>query len=54
LGVAPEQILFVSDVTEELEAADKAGMKTLLSVRPGNAVQDNVKGYTEIRGFDEL
>jgi enolase-phosphatase E1 len=35
-GLAPEQILFVSDVVEELNAARNAGMLTALAVRPGN------------------
>ena len=34
--------LFVSDVVAELDAANEAGMKTLLSIRPGNAPQNNV------------
>jgi len=32
-------VLFVSDVTKELDAARTAGMKTLLCVRPGNHPQ---------------
>jgi enolase-phosphatase E1 len=35
-GLPAEQILFVSDVVEELQAADSAGMQVVLSVRPGN------------------
>lgn len=49
-----ENILFVSDVIDELDAAQGAGMKTLLSIRPGNAPQDNVKQYPEILSFDQL
>lgn len=37
MNVPPSQILFVSDVAEELRAAASAGMQTALSVRPGNA-----------------
>ncbi|KAJ1965280.1 enolase-phosphatase E1 [Dipsacomyces acuminosporus] len=37
IGAEPERILFVSDNTKEIEAADKAGMQTVVSVRPGNA-----------------
>ena len=33
------EILFISDVTAELDAAEAAGMQTLLSLRPGNAPQ---------------
>ena len=35
LRLAPAQILFVSDVAEELDAAERAGMKVALCVRPG-------------------
>ena len=38
-----DEILFISDVIDELNAAHAAGMKVLLSVRPGNAPQNNVK-----------
>ena len=54
LGIAAEQILFVSDVVEELDAANEAGMKTLLSIREGNAAQDNVARYAAIRSLDEI
>ena len=48
------QILFISDVTGELDAAHEAGMKTLLSVRPGNAPQDNHDQYTEIHDLNKI
>jgi enolase-phosphatase E1 len=35
----PSDIVFVSDVTAELDAAQSAGMSTRLAVRPGNHVQ---------------
>lgn len=35
-GMPTDQILFVSDVVEELNAARNAGMVTALAVRPGN------------------
>jgi len=35
----PSEILFVSDVARELDAARSAGMQTMLCVRPGNAPQ---------------
>jgi enolase-phosphatase E1 len=38
-GLVPGEILFVSDVTRELDAASAAGMETLLCVRPGNHPQ---------------
>ncbi len=37
LALAPEQILFLSDVVEELDAAATAGMQTCLIVREGTA-----------------
>jgi 2,3-diketo-5-methylthio-1-phosphopentane phosphatase len=36
LGCAPAQVLFVSDVTGELDAARAAGCQVLLAIRPGN------------------
>ncbi|KAJ2768469.1 enolase-phosphatase E1 [Coemansia nantahalensis] len=36
IGAAPERILFVSDNIHEIRAADKAGMQTVVSIRPGN------------------
>jgi len=38
-AVSPRDILFLSDVTRELDAARSAGMQTLLCVRPGNHPQ---------------
>ena len=46
-----QQILFISDVVAELDAATEAGMKTLLSIRPGNAPAEQ---YPSIRSFDEI
>jgi enolase-phosphatase E1 len=37
--IEPSQIVFVSDVVEELRAAAEAGMRVLLSCRPGNPPQ---------------
>lgn len=47
------QILFISDVTAELKAAQTAGLQTLLSQRPGNAPQDP-ENFTVITDFTEL
>ena len=35
-GFAPAEVLFLSDVTAELDAARDAGMQTGLAIRPGN------------------
>ena len=51
IGLDPKQILFISDVGVELEAANQAGMKTIMSIRPGNAAQPQ---YPSIRSFDEV
>ena len=37
LGVKPEDVIFVSDLEAEIFAARDAGMKAVVSVRPGNA-----------------
>jgi enolase-phosphatase E1 len=39
MGLEPGEIVFISDVVDELDAAEEAGMKTRLSVRPGNPIQ---------------
>jgi enolase-phosphatase E1 len=51
MSLGPEQILFISDVVAELEAANQAGMKTILSIRRGNEPQPQ---YPSIRSFDEI
>ena len=51
MDLKPSEILFISDVVAELEAAKEAGMKTILSIRPGNSPQE----WPEtIRSFDEV
>ncbi|HBE68322.1 MAG TPA: acireductone synthase [Planctomycetaceae bacterium] len=35
-GLSPDQILFISDIADELVAASNAGIQVLASVRPGN------------------
>lgn len=54
LDIPVEQILFVSDILQELEAADSAGLQTRLCVRPGNAPIPKAHNYPVIRTFDEL
>ena len=48
----PSQVLFVSDVTAELDSAASAGMRTLLSIRPGNQPQGG--DHAVIHTFDEV
>jgi enolase-phosphatase E1 len=47
-------ILFVSDVTRELDAARAAGMQTRLSIRPGNSEPDEGHVHMVIQSFDEI
>ncbi|KAB8333457.1 acireductone synthase [Scytonema tolypothrichoides VB-61278] len=53
IGVAPEKILFISDVTAELKAAQVAGMQTLFSIRLGNHSSDS-EGFAAIQNFDDV
>jgi enolase-phosphatase E1 len=54
MGVPPETVMFVSDVTAELDAARTAGMQTRLAVRPGNKPAPAGHGHAEIRTLDQL
>lgn len=53
LGSPAPQILFISDVTQELDAASAAGMQTLLCVRPGNHPQPPGR-HAIIETFEEI
>ena len=53
LKVLPSQIVFVSDIVEELDAARAAGMHTLLCVRAGQESFQN-PGHSIIDSFDEV
>lgn len=46
-------ILFLSDVVDELDAARHAGMQTGLCLRPGNAAVQPAHGHTELASFDD-
>src|SRR5262249_31992620 len=52
-GIAPSEILFMSDVTRELDAARSAGMQTRLCVRPGNHPQPP-HSHAVITSFAEI
>jgi enolase-phosphatase E1 len=52
IGAPSSSILFVSDIPEECAAANGAGMRAVLSVRPGNA--PCVSELPVIRNFAEL
>ena len=53
-GLPPAEILFLSDVLAELEAARAAGLQTCLCKRPGNVVVEVGHGQPEITGFDQI
>lgn len=53
-GMAPQQILFLSDVPAELDAARNAGMRTALCCRPGNAAVKSDHGHDVIERFCDV
>lgn len=53
-ALPPGEVLFVSDVTAELDAARDAGMQTRLAIRPGNPPQPPAHGHATLTSFDEL
>jgi enolase-phosphatase E1 len=54
LKLSPQNTMFVSDVVNELGAASKAGMMSLLCVRPANPPQIQSKRFREIKTFSEI
>lgn len=50
----PNEVLFLSDVVAELDAARDAGIQTSLCKRPGNAVVEAGHGHTEIEDFEAV
>ena len=54
MNLPPVEILFISDVVTELDAATEAGMKTRLSIRAGNPPQSNTDSFHIIHTFDEV
>ena len=53
LSLSPAEILFVSDVAAELNAARGAGMQTALSLRP-EVERPKVLAHPSIKTFDEI
>lgn len=53
IKIEPGGILFISDVEAELDAAEKAGFSTLLSIRDGNPPVKEPR-HAAIRSFDEV
>ena len=54
LGAAPDELLFFSDVVEELDAARAAGCGTQLVVRPGNLPVENPNGHERIESLENI
>lgn len=54
LRVSPQTILFISDVTAELDAAQTTEFQTKLCVRPGNPPQPSHSQHSIINSFDEV
>ena len=52
IGLAPAEILFLSDTREELDAARRAGMCTAQVVRDG--VLDTAAAHPQVNDFDAL
>ena len=48
------EVLFISDTTAEVDAAQRAGMQTLLCVRPGNPSAPDRHGHGVINSFSEM
>lgn len=53
-GLPPAELLFVSDVAAELDAAAAAGLQTALSVRPGNPSQGETPSHPRCATFAEI
>jgi enolase-phosphatase E1 len=52
--ISASEILFVSDVVTELDAAKTAGLQTRLCLRPGNASVEDGHGHASIETFDQV
>ena len=54
MEMEPREILFVSDVGEELDAARQAGMATVLAIRPGNREPGGFLEHESLVSFTEI
>lgn len=54
LQCPPNEILFLSDVSAELTAAQAAGCAVMLSVRPGNPDQPDANRFPQVSSFDRI
>jgi enolase-phosphatase E1 len=53
IGIPPQQVLFVSDVIEELDAARASGLRTALCVR-GAVAPSGPAAHPVIRSFEDI
>lgn len=53
-GLDPSEVVFVSDLAAELEAASAAGLQAVASIRPGNAPLPESAPWPRIESFAEL
>ncbi|MEO5859643.1 MAG: acireductone synthase [Pyrinomonadaceae bacterium] len=49
-----KEILFLSDISEELVAAEEVGYQTRLVVRPGNAAHQGAERFASVTSFSQL
>ena len=54
LGATGDEVLFVTDILEEAQAAKDAGLSAVLSVRPGNLQLQDGHTFRTVSSFDEL
>ena len=54
LSLPPEEILFLSDIVAELDAAREAGLQTGLVVRPGNSESRGDQGHPTLTTFADV
>ncbi|QDU28650.1 Enolase-phosphatase E1 [Anatilimnocola aggregata] len=54
LGCRANEVIFLSDIVAELDAAKQAGLQTVLVLRPGNAQQENPQQHPSLQSFAEL
>ncbi|XP_050526046.1 enolase-phosphatase E1 [Daktulosphaira vitifoliae] len=56
IGVKCDDILFLTDVVEEAEAANRAGCNVVILIRPGNSLQDpeKISKFMTMKTLDPL
>ena len=54
IGCSAADVVFVSDVVAELQAAQASGLNTVLSIRPGNEPVDEGHGFESVDSFDKI